>query len=40
MWERGLSVPDSEKLISLSETLEIAVSTLLGKILKSQRQMT
>ena len=26
-WERGLSVPDSEMLISLSKILEIPVST-------------
>lgn len=30
-WEQGLSVPDSEMLISLSETLETPVSTLLGE---------
>ena len=30
-WERGLSVPDSEMLISLSETLETPVSVLLGE---------
>lgn len=30
-WEKGLSVPDSEMLILLSETLETPVSTLLGK---------
>ena len=30
-WEKGLSVPDSEMLISLSETLETPVSTLLGE---------
>ncbi len=30
-WERGLSVPDSELLISLSEVLGIPVSTLLGE---------
>ena len=30
-WERGLSVPDSEMLISLSEILEIPVSELLGE---------
>ena len=29
-WENGLSVPDSELLISLSEVLETPVSTLLG----------
>ena len=30
-WERGLSVPDSEMLISLSEALETPVSVLLGE---------
>lgn len=30
-WEKGLSVPDSEMLILLSETLETPVSTLLGE---------
>ncbi|HIT33851.1 MAG TPA: helix-turn-helix transcriptional regulator [Candidatus Faecousia intestinigallinarum] len=30
-WEQGLSVPDSEMLISLSEALETPVSTLLGE---------
>lgn len=30
-WERGLSVPDSEMLISISEILETPVSTLLGE---------
>ena len=30
-WEQGLSVPDSDMLISLSEVLETPVSTLLGK---------
>lgn len=30
-WERGLSVPDSSMLISLSEELETPVSTLLGE---------
>ena len=30
-WECGLSVPDSEMLISLSEALETPVSTLLGE---------
>lgn len=30
-WERGLSVPDSEMLISLSEVLDIPVSKLLGE---------
>ena len=30
-WEQGLSVPDSEMLISISERLETPVSTLLGE---------
>lgn len=30
-WEKGLSVPDSDMLIALSETLETPVSTLLGE---------
>ena len=30
-WEQGLSVPDSEMLITLSEVLETPVSTLLGE---------
>ena len=30
-WENGLSVPDSEMLISISETLETPVSVLLGE---------
>ena len=30
-WERGLSVPDSEMLISISEVLETPVSVLLGE---------
>lgn len=30
-WEQGLSVPDSEMLISISEVLETSVSTLLGE---------
>ncbi|MEG1472963.1 MAG: helix-turn-helix domain-containing protein [Christensenella sp.] len=32
-WEQGLSVPDSEMLISISEVLETPVSTLLGEAL-------
>ena len=39
-WEKGLSVPDSEMLISLSEALETPVSTLLGKLLLKQRLRT
>lgn len=30
-WEQGLSVPDSEMLISISEVFETPVSTLLGE---------
>lgn len=30
-WEQGLSVPDAEMLISISEVFETPVSTLLGK---------
>jgi len=30
-WERGLSVPDSEMLLSISETLDTPVSVLLGE---------
>lgn len=30
-WEQGLSVPDSDMLISISEALETPVSILLGK---------
>ena len=30
-WERGLSAPDSEMLVFISEALEVPVSTLLGE---------
>ncbi|WP_277259795.1 helix-turn-helix domain-containing protein [Olegusella massiliensis] len=30
-WERGLSVPDSEMLISISDIFEVPTSTLLGE---------
>ncbi len=30
-WEQGLSVPDAEMLISISEVFETPVSTLLGE---------
>ena len=33
-WEQGLSVPDSDMLISISEALETPVSTLLGENVK------
>lgn len=31
-WEKGLSVPDSEMLIKISDVLETPVSVLLGEI--------
>ena len=34
-WEKGLSVPDSEMLISISEVLETPVSTLLGETISN-----
>ena len=30
-WEQGLSVPDADMLVAISETLETPVSTLLGE---------
>ena len=36
-WEQGLSVPDSEMLISISETLETPVSTLLGETISESK---
>lgn len=36
-WEQGLSVPDSDMLISISEALDTPVSTLLGEnVIESQ----
>lgn len=36
-WEQGLSVPDSDMLITISEVLETPVSTLLGEnVIESQ----
>ena len=35
-WEKGLSVPDSDMLITLSEALETPVSTLLGEAIATQ----
>jgi len=37
-WEKGLSVPDSEMLLSISENLEIPVSTLLGETIVEERE--
>lgn len=36
-WERGISVPDSEMLIALSEVLEVPVSTLLGENIEESK---
>lgn len=36
-WEQGLSVPDSEMLISLSKVLETSVSTLLGETISETK---
>ena len=36
-WEKGLSVPDSEMLISISEVLETSVSTLLGETISDTK---
>ena len=36
-WENGLSVPDSDMLISISEVFEIPVSTLLGETVVESR---
>lgn len=36
-WEQGLSVPDSDMLISLSEVLETPVSTLLGETVSESK---
>lgn len=35
-WEQGLSVPDSDLLLTLSETLETPVGTLLGEAVIEQ----
>ncbi len=36
-WERGLSVPDSEMLINLSNVFEIPVSTLVGETIEESK---
>ena len=36
-WERGLSVPDAELLLSLAEALDTSVSTLLGETIPEKR---
>ncbi|MDD6906117.1 MAG: helix-turn-helix transcriptional regulator [Finegoldia magna] len=37
-WERGLSVPDSDSLINLSEILHTSVSVLLGENIEETQQ--
>ncbi|WP_317856284.1 helix-turn-helix transcriptional regulator [Chakrabartyella piscis] len=37
-WENGLSVPDSEMLVIMSEVFEIPVSTLLGEIIATEKE--
>lgn len=39
-WEQGLSVPDSELLVSLSDALDTSVSTLLGENVEEQKEDT
>lgn len=36
-WEQGLSVPDADMLISLSQVLEVSVSTLLGETISEPK---
>ena len=36
-WEQGLSVPDSDMLIAISEALETPVSTLLGETVQESQ---
>ena len=37
-WERGLSVPDSEMLVSISDILDTPISTLLGETITENSQ--
>ena len=37
-WEKGLSVPDAELLLRLSEILEVPVSTLLGAAIPDDKK--
>ncbi|MFI3238223.1 MAG: helix-turn-helix transcriptional regulator [Lachnospiraceae bacterium] len=37
-WEKGLSVPDSEMLVAISDVFEIPVSTLLGETIVTERE--
>ena len=36
-WEQGLSVPDTEMLVSISEVFDIPVSVLLGENIKESK---
>lgn len=37
-WEQGLSVPDAEMLVSISEVFDIPVSTLLGENITESKE--
>lgn len=37
-WEQGLSVPDAEMLVSISEVFDIPVSVLLGENIKESKE--
>ena len=39
-WEQGMSVPDSDMLISISEVLETPVSILLGRFHRPNARCT
>ena len=39
-WEKGLSVPNAQLLISLSEILETPVSVFLGETIESQERVS
>ena len=39
-WEKGLSVPDAQLLISLPEILETPVSVLLGETIESKESVS
>lgn len=39
-WENGLSVPDADMLIALSQVLDTPVSTLLGQTLARRNPTT
>ena len=38
-WERGLSVPDADMLIALSEMFEVSVSTLLNRSINEENTL-